>query len=143
MRNRKALGSEFASALGALSEELCVIIEATRDLMTFATMAFHNGTSDEKVEAKKTWKEVALQFFADAAKKSRSPKLYRTKVFEWLCSTNFMMMVSTGFTWDKYIIPSDTSIPPLHWPSCTITVDQGSDGCSFTMRATDSGMTHS
>ena len=98
--------------------------------MTYATLAFQHGTSDEQADAKKTWKEVALQFFADAAKQSKSPKLHRTKAFEWLCSTNYMLLVCTGFSWDRFIIPANCTKPALSWPSCTVTVDQGSDGWS-------------
>eukprot|EP00971_Amphidinium_carterae_P352420 6492586-Amphidinium_carterae.1 len=105
-------------------------IEATKDLCTFATLAFREGSAEEKKEAKQTWQEVALQFFGDASSQSKAPKLYRTKVYEWLCSTNFQLLVATGHNWDRFIIPEDTTHPPGSWPSCTICVDQGSDGWS-------------
>eukprot|EP00971_Amphidinium_carterae_P056314 1111814-Amphidinium_carterae.2 len=93
-------------------------------------MAFQSGSEDAVVDAKRTWKEVALQYFQQASKGSKAPKLHRTKVYEFLTTTNFQLLVGTGNGWDKYIVPVDTPLSPLDWPSATVWVDQGADGWS-------------
>eukprot|EP00971_Amphidinium_carterae_P135455 2683899-Amphidinium_carterae.4 len=105
-------------------------VEATRDLMTYATMAFVSGSAAAEADAKRTWKEVALQYFHEAARDTKAPKLYRTKVYEFLATSNFMLLVGTGHGWDKYIVSDDNTTSPLSWPSATVCVDQGSDGWS-------------
>jgi len=74
--------------------------QATRDLVTQATMAYQD--SDNTIDAqnaKAAWRDIARDFLAKSAEdnvKSKPRKLHRTKVYEWLCATSHMLRVAMG-----------------------------------------------
>ena len=108
--------------------------QATRDLITAATMAFVLGTEHEKEGAKASWADLASAFWKTSGQMKdeetpRARKLHRTKVFQWLCAANHMLQVSTGRGFNGWRLHPQAS-QPLKWPSLTICADQGSDGYS-------------
>ena len=100
-----------------------------------ATFAFAwNGTEDEKEAAKKSWRDLAAEFWKRASMSgaaNKAKKLYRAKVFQWLCATEHMLKIATGRGWLAFAQPLENRGPPETWPSVTLCVDQGGDGCIF------------
>ena len=59
--------------------------QATRDLVTSATLAFEDKDLDAQAKVKRTWKDVARNYWAKSAvrdqkEKIQTPKFHRVKV---------------------------------------------------------------
>ena len=113
-------------------------IEATRDLITSATLAFqHSQQREEQAHEKASWRAVATSFWQDTVvdnggqpRKRQRVSLHRTKSYEWLCATTHMLQIAASKTWQDFVPAPDTNM--LQWPFVSICVDQGSDGWTAT-----------
>jgi hypothetical protein len=86
---------------------------------------------------KKSWKQVAKEFWQDTADidskaRTKQPKLHRIKVYEWLCATTHMLLIASGKTWDSFRTTPEEQLTKdaAVWPCATVCVDQGGDGWS-------------
>ena len=75
--------------------------QATKDLTTAATLAFQDDDLKSQAEAAPNWAEIERSFWSRSAEQDqesslKTPKLKRTKVYEWLCATTHMLLVATG-----------------------------------------------
>ena len=102
--------------------------------MTAATLAFQTGTQDEQNNMRKTWQQLSMEFWKDAADAGPQPRpLCRPKVYEWLVTVTSMLLVATGETFEAFVQPPDVSKrdpDAATWRSITIAIDQGGDGWS-------------
>lgn len=107
-----------------------------RAIRTAATMAFDFGDEVEQKQAAKSWKQLATRFWVAGDVDEESPnkpkKLHRTKVLEWLFSTEQQLVIATGKGWGQFKVAAETdSRPdPSLWRSITVAIDQGGDGWS-------------
>lgn len=111
--------------------------QVQKDLRTAARDALEQADR-EAVEAEaKAWRKQALAFWSTAAggaeeggKEEKQKKRHRVKVYEWLLSTDKLLQVCTSQGWVQFALPADPVLrgPPSLWPTCTVAVDQGSDG---------------
>ena len=122
---------------GDVEKFLCAppLLQAVPELMTAATLAFQDKSSQEVGQAKQNWKDVAARFWLDQKEMCRDvkqKKLKRTKVFQWLMATSHMLMVACGVGWSAFQLPEqECERPsPWNWPCVVCSLDQGGDGWS-------------
>ena len=85
--------------------------QATRDIITSATLAFQNDENKtDQEKAKASWRSLADDFWSQTAAESDKNKkkiLHRTKVYEWIVATCHMLMIGCGSTWESWPAPNN------------------------------------
>jgi len=110
--------------------------QVQKDLRSAARDALEQA-GREAIEAEsKALRKQALAFWSTAAggaeegcKEEKQKKRHRVKAYEWLLSTDKLLQVCTSQGWVQFALPDPVFRgPPSLWPTCSVAVDQGSDG---------------
>ena len=111
--------------------------QVQKDLRTAARDALEQADREAVEAESKAWRKQALAFWSTAAggaeeggNEEKQKKRHRVKVYEWLLSIDKLLHVCTSQGWVQCALPADPVLrgPPSLWPTCTVAVDQGSDG---------------
>ena len=110
--------------------------QVQRDLRTAARDALEQADEEAIKAESEAWRKQAIAYWAAAAAaaegegKEKQTKRHRVKAYEWLLSTDKLLQVCTSQGWKQFALPADPVLrgPPSLWPTCSVAIDQGSDG---------------
>ena len=142
--------SPFGFGMAILSKSISQVM---KDMRTEVQVALELRDSEKLSQEKEAWRQRASKAWATMAQESATDvdvtmgkrNIFRTKSLDWLYATDNMLWVSSGHRWSDFFQPQDLSqrAPPLEWPICSVSIDQGTDGwaaCYFLMMVKHCGL---